>query len=96
MEAIYTTHFFKELEEKIDKRPHKCRGCGVVDGEREYKKDGVNRKKFAAVVRLALIDVNGPANRADNVGMYCTKCRKPPEVWRTPRRIKPSQLAQLY
>ena len=88
--------FIKSLEKIVDKRPHKCKSCGVVDGEKEYNKDGVTRKKFPAIVRLALIDVNGPANRADNVGMYCTRCRKPPAMWRTPRKIKPSSLAQLF
>jgi hypothetical protein len=92
----YTKEFFAELEKKIDSRPHRCIQCSAVDGVREYNKDGVTRRKFPTIVRLALIDVNGPANRADNVAMYCTRCRKPPAVWRTPRRIKPSQLEQLF
>lgn len=93
-EIQYTREFFEKLEEMIDKRPHLCRECGARDGERGHYKDG-RRKKFPRIVRLCLIDPKGPPNDARNVAMFCTRCRKPNQVWRTPRRLKPSELPQM-
>ena len=94
-EIVYTPEFFKVREKLVDIRPHKCEQCGIADGARGYNKKG-DKKKFPSVVRLCLRDPNGPPNKVWNIAMYCTRCRKPNEVWKTPRRIKPSKLPQLY
>jgi hypothetical protein len=94
-DLIYTEEYFQKLKKKQDKRPHRCKECGVPDGARPLDKKG-NYLKFPAIVRFALVDPTQPANNADNVALYCTRCRKPTKVWETPRRIKPSQLEQLF
>ena len=91
----YTSEFFASLEKLLDRHPHTCRACGVADGEKAFRKNGT-QDKSAAVVRLALIDPAGPPNRAENVAMFCTKCRRAPRAWQTPRRIPPSKLPQLF
>lgn len=92
-EVYYSESFFRALAAMIDKRPHRCKACGVVDGCRDFTKDG-HRKKFPSVVRLCLIDPKGASNDAKNVGMFCTKCRK--ATWRAPRKLRPSELPQLF
>ena len=94
-EIIYTQEFFAQLEKLVDKRPHECVECGARDGARDFNKKG-DRKKFPSVVRLCLADPHGPPNQVWNIAMYCTRCRKPNMEWRTPRRIKPSQLPQIF
>ena len=92
----FTQRFFQQILENNPDPRHKCRHCGIYDGERPIVARGRNaglRARLAAVVRLALIDPEGPANRADNVGYYCLKCR-PEEKYR-PRKLKPSELPQL-
>ena len=103
MEITYSKAFFDELERAMDKSSlggyQKCRQCGSVDGEykiiKKGKRDGY-RSKLKAVVRLALIDPDGPVNVASNIGYYCTKCRKPPREFRPVRKMKPSALPQLF
>jgi hypothetical protein len=95
MAIEYTKEFFAALERLADKHPHKCKRCGIADGAKKFNARGVERK-FGAVVRLALIDPSAPPNNASNVAMYCTTCRKAPHEWRTPRRIKPRELPQLW
>jgi len=96
MNVQYTKEFYAQVEKMMMKHPHKCWECGLSDGERKYNKDGT-RQRFAVVVRLAYVDIFGPKAIASNVGLYCTKCRKPGDEWRTtPRRIKPSRLPQLF
>jgi hypothetical protein len=93
-ELIYTEAYFDALRKIVDDRPHRCAGCGVADGSKEGKNGGL--RKFPAVVRLCLIDATAAPNDPRNVDMYCTACRKAPLGWRTPRRIKPGQLQQLF
>jgi len=94
-ELTYTPEFFTALEKMVDKRPHKCQGCWISDGVRRINKDG-SKQHFPSIVRLCLIDPTRPANDVNNIGMYCTRCRKPDQVWKTPRRMKPSSLPQLF
>jgi hypothetical protein len=93
-DLIYTQAYFDALRKIVDKRPHRCAGCGIADGSKEGS-DG-RLRKFPAVVRLCLTDPNDAPNDARNVDMYCTRCRKAPLAWRTPRRMKPAQLQQLF
>jgi hypothetical protein len=93
----FTQRFFQQILEKHPESRHKCRHCGIFDGERPIVQKGKNsglRMRNPAVVRLALINPEGPANRADNVGYYCLKCR--PEEKHRPKRLKPSELPQLF
>ncbi len=91
---IYLPEFYVAVERKLDRHPHVCRGCGVIDGELVYEKNG-RRRKVPAIVRLALIDPNGSPNSAANVDLYCTRCRSNAE-WRQARRTPPSRLPQLF
>jgi hypothetical protein len=93
-DLVYTEEYFDALRQIVDRRPHRCAGCRVTDGSKEGK-DG-SLKKFPAVVRLCLIDPTSSANDARNVDMFCTRCRKAPLEWRTPRCMKPGQLQQLF
>jgi len=93
-DLVYTQAYFDALRKIIDVRPHRCAACGTADGSKEGR-DG-NLRKFPAVVRLCLTDPTGATNDARNVDMFCTRCRKAPLAWRTPRSIKPTQLTQLF
>jgi hypothetical protein len=84
-EVIYTEAFFEVLRELIDLRPHRCAKCGIADCCKE-RWDGRPRK-FPAIVRLCLIDELRPPNDPFNVAMFCTRCRKAPLGWGTPRRM---------
>lgn len=88
---LYTDEFWKELGRMVDADNikhggwHSCRDCGVVDGAKRTGRDG----KIKAIVRLALIEPQGPANDINNVGYYCTVCRKGTRTTVTiPARIK--------
>jgi hypothetical protein len=94
-ELFYTPEFFAALLDLIDKRPQRCKSCRIADGERGFNKDGT-RKKFPAVVRLCVDNPAVAPNIVSNIAMFCTRCRKPGQEWKTPRRIKPSNLPQLW
>jgi len=93
-DLVYTEAYFDTLRKIIDDRPHRCAKCGIADGSKVGRNGGL--RKFPAIVRLCLVDSTKAANDPRNVAMYCTACRKAPLGWRTPRRIKPSDLAQLF
>ena len=93
-DLVYTEAYFHALLKIIDQRPHRCAKCGIADGSKEGKNGGL--RKFPAIVRLCLVDATKAPNDPRNVAMYCTTCRKAPLGWRTPRRIKPDQLPQLF
>jgi len=95
MELIYTPEFYQALTQLVDKRPHVCKQCGVADGTKKWNDDG-SRQKFERMVRLCVDDPHLPANDPNNIAFFCTRCRKPDQVWKTPRRIKPSKLPQLF
>jgi len=94
-ELFYTPEFFAALLDIIDRRPQRCKSCRIADGERGFNKDGT-RKKFPAVVRLCVDNPGVAPNIVSNIAMFCTRCRKPGQEWRTPRRIKPNDLPQLF
>ena len=92
---VYTPEFYTYIEKLLDRNPHSCRGCGVVDGESVYERNGC-RKKVPAIVRFALIDPDGPPNSAANVDLYCTRCRPPNAEWRPARKTPATRLPQLF
>ena len=94
-DLIYTPEFFGALKQLVDKRPHKCKDCGVADGTKKENKDG-SKQRFERIVRLCVDDPSRPANDRNNIAFFCTRCRKPSEVWKTPRKLKPSKLPQLF
>jgi hypothetical protein len=94
-EIIYTPEFYGALKQLVDRRPHKCKQCGVSDGTRKENKDG-SKQKFERIVRLCVDDPSGKPNDPNNIAFFCTRCRKPDQVWKTPRSIKPSKLPQLF
>lgn len=94
-EKLYTKKYYEQIQKLVDKHPHRCRDCNVADGWRRINRDG-SMQKFPAIVRLALVEPKSPGYEVSNVGMFCTRCRKPDQVWKTPRRIKPQHLPQLF
>jgi hypothetical protein len=94
-DLIYTPEFYGALKQLVDKRPHKCKQCRIVDGTKRLNKDGT-MQKFPVIVRLCVDDPSGRPNDPNNIAFFCTKCRKPDQVWKTPRRMKPSTLPQLF
>jgi len=93
-DLIYTPEFYGALKQLVDKRPHKCKQCGVADGTKKENKDG-SKQKFERIVRLCVDDPSGKPNDPNNIAFFCTRCRKAPFEWRTPRVIKPSKLPQF-
>src|SRR5260221_3902393 len=94
-ELLYTQEFFAALLLIIDRRPQRCKSCRIADGDGGFSKDDT-RKKFPAVLRLCVDNPAVALNIVSNIAMFCTRCRKPGQEWRTQRRIKPSSLPQLF
>jgi hypothetical protein len=94
-ELFYTKEFYDALKQMVDRRPHKCKQCGVVDGTKKENRDG-SKQRFERIVRLCVDDPHHPSNDVNNIAFFCTRCRKPDQVWKTPRKIKPSKLPQLF
>lgn len=84
MKLKASDEFFEQLGRMIDEDTqgfHRCRDCGVADGcfkERKSGKFRGQRSKSKAIVRLCLIDQKGSPTGINNIGYYCTKCRKGP------------------
>ena len=87
--------FFEKLGRMIDEDTqgfHRCRDCGAVDGCFKEKKSGKNRgdrSKTRAIVRLCLINPKSSSTDINNIGYYCTKCRRGlRETKRIPKKLR--------
>lgn len=88
----YTAEFWARVEELMQRKPRQCERCFRLHGEESTRVTEKKKPKRRSFVQVRVALRIGRHVHPDNLGLFCTKCKRGAYV----RRLapKPSELME--